>query len=390
MSADDQDLPLAGVRVIDLTRILSGPFCTMLLADLGADVVKIEPPGGGDPLRGQGTIVDGLSWYFASYNRNKRSLVLDLYGEEGKATLARLVADADVLVENYRPGVLDEMGFSAERLEEINPRLVVCGISGFGRSGPYVDRPAFDFIAQAMSGYMSVNGEEGGPPLRTAIPISDLLAGLYAALGVVAALQGRARHGRGAHVGASLLGSMMSVLSFLGANHLASALPPERTGNDHPLIAPYGLYAAADGPIAIAPSTTASYDRLIAALGLEQMKADPRFADNDTRMRHRPELRRLIEAVTRTRMQAHWIAHLNAAGVPCGPLLDMGQAFADPQVAHEKLVREVDHGRHGTVRMIGSPLQLDGEPLPVRRPAPELGADSRAILDEIGVKRSKS
>jgi crotonobetainyl-CoA:carnitine CoA-transferase CaiB-like acyl-CoA transferase len=376
------DLPLAGVRVIDLTRILAGPFCTMLLADLGAEVIKIEPPEG-DPLRGQGEQRDGLSWYFAHYNRNKRSVVLDLYGAEDKERLARLIRGADVLVENYRPGVLAEMGFPPARLEALNPRLVVASVSGFGKTGPYAQRPAFDFIAQAMSGYMSVNGEEGGEPLRTGIPLSDLLAGLYAALGVVAALRGRDRDGRGQEVSVSLLGSLVSFLSFLASNHLATGALPERKGNDHPIIAPYGLYAAADGPVAIAPSTEATYQKLLGALGLQGLNGDERFTSNARRMANRPALRALIEAVTRARPQTHWIAHLNAAGVPCGPVLDLAQTFADPQVLHDEMVIDVAHPGKGAVRMTGFPIRLSRTPLAVRSPAPELGADTQAVLGEL-------
>ena len=321
-------MPLDGIRVIDLTRILAGPFCTQLLADLGADVIKIESPEGGDPLREQGVKVDGLSWYFASFNRNKRSVVLDLRAPEGLAALVDLLTTADVLVENFRPDVLDKMGLTQARLKEINPQLIVCGVSGFGRTGPYALRPSFDFIAQAMSGYMSLNGEADGPPLRTALPLSDLIGGLYAALGIVAGLQGRASLGHGQHVGVSLLGGLMSLFAFHASDHLATGEVAPRTGNDHPIRAPYGLYQAADGPIAVAPSTHATYQRLMATLGLDHLMTDPRFADNDTRMANRAPLRAAIEAVTRTQTQAHWIAVLNAAGVPCGPVLTLPQALA--------------------------------------------------------------
>ena len=383
-------LPLAGIRVIDLTRILAGPFCTQLLADLGADVIKIETPDGGDPLREQGVKVDGLSWYFAGFNRNKRSVVLDLRAPEGLAALVALLRTADVLVENFRPDVLDKMGLTEARLKEINPQLIVCGVSGFGRTGPYALRPSFDFIAQAMSGYMSLNGEEGGPPLRTALPISDLIGGLYAALGIVAALQGRAALGHGQHVGVSLLGGLMSLLAFHGADYLASGKIAARTGNDHPIRAPYGLYQAADGPIAVAPSTEVTYQRLIATLRLDHLKADPRFIDNDTRMANRALLRAAIEAVTRTKPQAHWIEVLNAAGVPCGPVLTLDQALADPQVQHEQLVMDVDHPGHGTVRMTGFPLKFSDTPLRVRRHAPELGADTAAVLSTVNKPKEPS
>jgi len=377
-------MPLAGIRVVDLTRIISGPFCTMLLADLGADVVKIEPPGEGDPLRAQGEKVAGLSWYYASYNRNKRSLTVDLRSDAGKDILAKLIERADVLVENYRPGILAKMGFPPERLNVLNPRLVVGSVSGFGADGPYAQRPAFDFIAQAMSGYMNVNGGEGSEPLRTGIPISDLVAGLYGALGIVAALQARTSTGKGQEVGISLLDGLVSFLSFMASNYLATGKPPQRTGNDHPLVAPYGLYAASDGPIAIAPSHEGIYHKLLKALGLERLRDDPRFATNPLRMRNRDLLRAEIEGVTRHRDQTHWIAHLNAAGVPCGPVLDLAQVFTDPQVLHQQMVIDVPHPGRSTVRMHGFPLKMSRTPCQLRHPAPELGADTEAVLGELG------
>ncbi|MCC7049743.1 MAG: CoA transferase [Alphaproteobacteria bacterium] len=379
-------MPLTGVRVVDLTRIISGPFCSMLLADLGADVVKIEPPGDGDPLREQGVKVDGMSWYYASYNRNKRSLSVDLRSDEGKEILARLIERSDVLVENYRPGVLAKMGFPPERLEKLNPRLVVGSVSGFGADGPYAQRPAFDFIAQAMSGYMSVNGEEGSEPQRTGIPISDLVAGLYGALGIVAALHGRGNSGKGQRVGISLLDGLVSFLSFMASNYLATGRIPLRTGNDHPLVAPYGLYAASDGPIAIAPSHVGIYDRLLKALDLERLRDDPRFLTNALRMQNRAALRQEVETVTRHQNQAHWIAHLNAAGVPCGPVLDLAQVFRDPQVLHQQMVIDVPHPGRGTVRMHGFPLKFSDTPCRLRMPAPELGAETDSVLAELGYR----
>ena len=242
-AAGGSPLPLSGTRVVDLTRILAGPFCSVLLADMGAEVIKIEPPGEGDPIRQQGTIVNGLSWYFAQFNRNKKSVTLDLYADEGKAILARLLERADVLIENYRPGVLDRMGFGEVRLRALNPDLIVCGINGYGSTGPYAERPAFDFIAQAMSGFMSVNGRDGEPPIRAAAPISDLVAGLYGAFGVACALAGR-RAGRapGQRVESSLVNGLISMMAYLSAQYLATGELPPRTGNDHPIAAPYGLY----------------------------------------------------------------------------------------------------------------------------------------------------
>jgi crotonobetainyl-CoA:carnitine CoA-transferase CaiB-like acyl-CoA transferase len=289
-------MALSGIRVVDLTRILAGPFCSGLLADMGAEVIKIEAPGRGDPVREQGAIKNGLSWYFAQFNRNKKSLTLDLYREDGKKILAELITTADVLIENYRPGVLDKMGFDQERLDQLNPALIVCSVNGYGSSGPYAERPSFDFIGQAMSGFMSVNGTSKGEPLRSGLPISDLVAGLYAAFGVVSALVARSSNsgsdkGRGQRVEASLTNGLISLLAYHSAQYFANGTIPQRSGNDHPLVYPYGLFHAADGDVAIAPSNDTFVQRLFGVLQLSHLLDDPDFADNPARMHHRERLR---------------------------------------------------------------------------------------------------
>jgi crotonobetainyl-CoA:carnitine CoA-transferase CaiB-like acyl-CoA transferase len=379
-------VPLSGVRVVDLTRILAGPFCSMLLADMGADVIKIEPPGEGDPVRRQGVVVRGVSWYFAQFNRNKRSMTLDLYAGEGKAILARLLERADVLVENYRPGVLDRMGFGDARLRELNPDLIVCGINGYGSAGPYADRPAFDFIAQAMSGFMSVNGREGEEPMRAATPISDLVAGLYGAFGVACALAARrGGHAGGQRVESSLMNGLISMLAYLSAQYLATGELPARTGNQHPIAAPYGLYEAADGPVAIAPSTGEVVRRLFRALDIEPMLDRPEFSSYQARLDHRDAVNALVGERIRGRSVDHWIARLNEAGVPCGRVADLRAVFSDPQVLAQEMVLEMDHPGHGPVRMTGFPVKLSATPCRLRLPAPELGADTEDVLRELGL-----
>jgi crotonobetainyl-CoA:carnitine CoA-transferase CaiB-like acyl-CoA transferase len=381
-------VPLSGIRVVDLTRILAGPFCTGMLADMGADVVKVETPGAGDPLRGQGAIKDGLSWYFAGFNRNKRSLSLNLRSEAGRAVLARLIAQSDVLVENFRPGVLAQMGFDTARLKALKPDLVYCNISGFGTTGPYRDRPSFDFIAQAMSGFMAVTGMPDGPPSRAGPPIADLVAGLHGALGICAALVKRSRTGPGETafetVGASLNNGLISLLAFLAANYFATGEEPVRTGNDHAIVAPYGMFRTRDGEVALAPSQEQSYQRLIDALGLAELRADPRFATNDLRVRNRAAINAAIEARLVTETTEYWIDKLNAAGVPAGRVMGLAEIFADPQIVDQEMVLSQDHPGHGTVRMLGFPIKFAETPCALRRPTPEVGADTDAILQELG------
>ena len=376
-------MALSGVRVIDLTRILAGPFCTLMLADMGAEVIKVEGPGG-DPVRRQGAIVNGFSWYFAQFNRNKKSVVLDLYTDEGKADLVRLLETADAVVENYRPGVFARMGFGPERLEEINPRLVHASVNGYGSTGPYVDRPSFDFIAQAMSGFMGVNGAPDGEPMRAAPPIADLIAGLYCAFGVVSALKARERTGRGQRVEASLTNGLISMMAYLSAEYFATGALPERTGNNHPIVAPYGLFRARDGMVAVAPSTPTFVERFLDVLGLRHILDEPRFRDNAARMANRDALIEIINAVTETETVDHWIAAINAGGCPCGRVMTLAEVFADPQVLAQEMVLEADHPGRGPVKTTGFPVKLSDTPARLRRPAPELGAHTDEVLGALG------
>ncbi|MGE0513493.1 MAG: CaiB/BaiF CoA transferase family protein [Hyphomicrobiaceae bacterium] len=380
--------PLAGIRVIDLTRVLSGPFSTMLLADMGADVIKVETPQG-DPVRQQGDVSRGLSWYFASFNRNKRSVVLDLRKEDGKRVLGKLLASADVLVENFRPGILAEMGFTEARLAEINPRLVVASINGYGSTGPYVDRPAFDFIAQAMSGFMATTGAPDGEPMRAAPPITDLIAGLYCAFGVVNALRARDTNGKGQRVEAAMVNGMVSMLAYLASEYFSQGQEPARTGNDHPIASPYGLFHARDGAIAIAPATTEILHKFMKELGLADHLARPDLKTPEQRRVARPELNALVNAALGVETQDYWIDRLNKAGVPAGKVLSIPEVFNDPQIAAQDMAIDVEHPGHGTVRMVGFPVKLSETPCVVRLPAPELGAHTHEVLGEIGLDASE-
>jgi crotonobetainyl-CoA:carnitine CoA-transferase CaiB-like acyl-CoA transferase len=375
---------LEGIKVVDLTRILSGPFCSMFLADMGAEVIKIETPGEGDPVRQQGEQRNGYSLYFATFNRNKRSLTLDLRSAEGKDILRDLIRRADVIVNNYRPGVMDRMGFSRAELVGLKPDIVNCHVTGFGLDGPYGDRPSFDFIAQAMSGFMSVNGFPDGPPLRAAPPVSDLVAGAYAAMGVCAALVRRARTGQGEEVSTALTDSMTSMLAYLAANYFATGEQPVRTGNDHAIASPYGLFEASDGQVAIAPANDGVYAKLLEALDLLHLKSHPEYLDNKARFEKRTAINAEINARTRTQPVAHWIDKLNAAGVPCGRVQNLKEVFDDPQTQHQRMRITIDHPQHGPLDVIGFPIKFSDDPCRVFRPPPVLGADTEAILRELG------
>ena len=380
--------PLTGIRIIDLTRVLSGPFASMLLADMGADVIKIEPPGG-DPVRQQGDLSRGMSWYFASLNRNKRSVVLDLRKEDGKRVLEKMIAGADVLMENFRPGVLAEMGLSEQRLAELNPRLVVASINGYGSTGPYVDRPAFDFIAQAMSGFMATTGAPGGEPMRASAPISDLVAGLYCAFGVVNAIRARDLTGKGQRVEAAMVNGMVSMLAYLSSEYFSSGREPQRTGNDHPIVSPYGLFHAKDGAIAIAPATTEIMAKFMRELDLAELNARPDLKTAEQRRAARAELNARVNEALGRESQDYWIVRLNKAGVPAGKVLRIEEVFSDPQIAAQEMAIDVEHPGRGVVRMTGFPVKLSETPCAVRMPSPELGAHTAEVLSEIGLTEAE-
>jgi CoA:oxalate CoA-transferase len=378
--------PLAGVRVLDLTRFLAGPFCSMLLADYGADVVKFESPRGRE-FRPPGATRD--TYFFLSSNRGKRSATLDLRCEAGRELVLRIVPGFDVLVENFRPGVMEALGLGAETLVERVPRLVYCGISGYGADGPYRDRPGFDQVAQGMSGFMSITGTEESGPTRAGIAIGDLLAGMFGAQGIQLALLERERTGRGQIVNTSLLESMVGVLSWAAGMYFEAGRAPGPAGHHHPLSAPYGRFRARDGWMNIAAGTDPMWQKLARALDRPDWLDDERFCHVLKRVEHRAELNAAMEEVLSGADVAHWVELLNAAGVPAGPVLDLAEVFDDPQVHARDMLVELAHPEVGTFRTTGLPVKLSRTPGGIHRRPPLHGEHTEEVLRECGLARSE-
>lgn len=384
-TARDVRLPLSGVRVVDLTRVMTGPYATMMLGDLGADVIKVEMPGRGDDTRAWGPpFLDGESVYFLSVNRNKRSIALNLKTEGGRDALWRLIADADVFIENFSPGTAARLGFGPDEVRGRHPRLIYASISGFGQTGPGSGRTAYDLIVQGMSGMMSVTGPDGGPPTRLGVPIADIGAGMFAAYAIVAALYRREQTGEGQYVDVSMLGGQVALLTYQAGTYFATGQVPRPLGNAHPIVAPYDTFATADGYVNIAVGNDGLWRRFCAAMDLEEYVDDPRFATNAGRITNKPALyeimtRRLSELPT-----AEVVARLDAHGVPCGPINDIAQVFADPQVQHLRLQREVAHPTLGCISLTGFPYAFSEGEIEVRLPPPLLGQHTEEILAEAG------
>jgi crotonobetainyl-CoA:carnitine CoA-transferase CaiB-like acyl-CoA transferase len=371
---------LHGLRVLDLTRYLAGPYCTMLLGDMGAEVVKLEPPGGG---RDFGSGAGGhANYFFLSVNRSKRSLTLDLQQGRGREVFLRLVDRADVVVENFRPSVMDEMGLGSAALRARNPRLVYCNISGFGAGGPYAQRPGFDQIAQGMSGLMSVTGTE--QPTRVGIAIGDVLAGIFAAYGIALALYHRQMSGVGQEVTTSLLEALVGVLSWSAGIYFATGSAPPLAGNHHPLAAPYGVFRAGDRAFNIACGNERQWQELCRALGAPELIDDERFAAPLSRVANRAALTACLEARLCEHSAADWVALLNQRGIPSGPINDMAEVFADPQVRARAMYVELPHPVLGMLKTTGVPVKLSASPGAVRTAPPELGADTDAVLADSG------
>jgi crotonobetainyl-CoA:carnitine CoA-transferase CaiB-like acyl-CoA transferase len=377
--------PLDGVVVADFTRVLSGPYCTMLLADMGARVIKVEQPGKGDDTRAWGPpFVGSESAYFLSINRNKESITLDLKRPDARGVLDRLLAKADVLVENFRPGTMERMGIGYDRVSAVHARLVYCSISGFGQTGPRRDLPGYDAVVQAEGGLMSITGDADGPPYRLGVAISDIVAGIFASHGIVLALLARERTGRGQLVDVGMLDATAALLTYQAGIFFATGSSPGRLGNRHPTIAPYETFAASDGDFVIAVGNDEQWRRFCRAIGLDDLGGDARFATNSDRVTRYGELRPILADRLSAQPRAAWLEALTAAGVPCGSVRSVGEVLGDPQLAARDMIAHLEHAAAGAIRALGVPIKLSETPGVVRTPPPRLGEHTDAVLGDLG------
>jgi formyl-CoA transferase len=374
---------LSDLRVLDVTQVMAGPFCAMLLADFGADVIKIEPPSG-DSTRQMPGAVAGDSPSFNAVNRGKRSVVLNLKTPGGHDVFTRLAQSTDILIENYRPGVMASLSLDYPTLSALNPRLVYASISGYGQTGPSRDKGGFDLIAQGVAGIMSITGEAGGAPVKAGVPLTDLGAGLFAAVGILAALESRHRTGVGQHIDTSLVDAGVALSVWEATEYFSGTGVPAALGSAHRMNAPYQAIRCADGYITLGAANERLFRRLCDVLGHTEWTEKPEFADNASRVRNRAALAERIEAIMAQQPRGHWLTLLEANDIPCGPINDYAQVFADPQVRARDLVVEVDHPTLGRLRTLGSPLKMSDTPPDVRRRAPLLGEHTDAVLRDAG------
>ncbi|RQR35456.1 CoA transferase [Burkholderia sp. Bp9143] len=386
----DQMVALAGIKVLDLSRILAGPSAAQLLGDLGADVVKVEKPDEGDDtrkwgppyVRGSAGEKTNESAYYLSANRNKRSIAIDIGSDEGQALVHQLIAQADILVENYKVGGLAKYGLAYEQIKERYPRLIYCSVTGFGQTGPYANRPGYDFLIQGMGGIMSLTGEPDGQPMKVGVGIADVMTGMYATVGILAALQHRQRTGEGQHIDISLLDTQISWLVNAGTNYLSDRKLPARLGNGHPNIVPYQVFSTADSPMILAVGNDAQFRRFCEVAGLNALSSDERYATNPMRIRHRVALCERVDNALRTRTRAEWLRELEAVGVPCGPVNNLEEIFADPHVKARgcELRMPCEWAEGGEIGLLANPLKMSATPPSYKRPPPRLNEHAAEVL----------
>jgi len=375
---------LDGIRIVDQTQVMAGPFASMLLADMGAEVIKVEPPDGEHSRHVGLQAAPGVAASFLAVNRGKKGLTLDLKQPEGVAVLKRLVETADVLVENYRPGVAKRLGVDYQTLAAVNPRLIYCSVSGFGQTGPYAARGGYDLIAQGMSGIMSATGSEDGPPVKVGVPIADLGAGLFAVLGILCALRARRLTGRGQRVDTSLYEAALALSAWEATEYWYTGQIPKRLGTAHRLNAPYQAFRASDGHFTVGAANEKLWPMFAKLLGLEHLTADPRFKGVGNRVKNRAALEAELEKVTSTETRAHWLAKCEAGGIPAGPIYTVPEAHADAHAQSRRMVETLEHPQAGRVKTLGNPVKLSRSPAVLRSAAPVLGADTDAVLAGLG------
>ena len=385
--------PLEGLKVFDLTRVLAGPWCTQILGDLGAEIVKVERPGAGDDTRGFAPpfIPDdkgeetGESAYFAGTNRNKRSITIDISSPEGQALARRLIAECDILVENFKVGALAKYNLAWDQLKDQFPRLIYCSITGFGATGPYAERPGYDGLVQAMGGIMSLTGEPDGVPMKIGVPIADLMAGMYATVSVLAAVRHQEATGEGQHIDIGMLDTHVAWLANQGMNYLATGEDPPRLGNQHPNIVPYQVMPTADGYIVLSVGNDPTFERFCKLAGCEELLEDERFQTNATRVTNRAHVTETLNEITAKQTSAWWLENLEQHSIGCGPINSLSEVFADPQVASRHMVLEMDHPATGTapVKLIASPIRMTGTPVAYRHAPPTLGQHTEEVLAEM-------
>jgi len=376
---------LKGIKVLDLTRALAGPYCTMLLADYGAEVIKVELPGTGDDTRGWGPpFVEGESAYFMSINRNKKSLTLDMKNTRSKDILERMIKQSDIIVENFRPGAADRLGLGYEQVKKINPKIIYCSISGFGQDGPYRELPGFDQTLQGMGGMMSITGEPDGPPMKVGVAIADISGGMFAGFGIMLALFHREKTGKGQWVDTSLLDSQIAWLTYRAGEFFASGKLPEKVGSGHPMIVPYQAFKAKDEYINIAAGNDQLWKRFCKVINMENIMDDPKFVTNAKRVENRKELIAILSKIIETKTGAEWLKLLEDAGIPAGPIYTLDKLFSDPQVLHRKMMVELTHPKAGKIKVTGVPVKLSEAPGKITAPPPLLGQHNKEVLKDLG------